>query len=375
MKVFNIYCTRVVIGLAIAVSFLVTSCQGEEGRKSEISSYRTMILKPGDKTLETVYAAVVRGRQNVEIRPQVGGTITEICVEEGATIHKGQVLFVIDRAPYVAALKMAEANVKSAEAKLLTAQLTADSKDVLYKENVVSDFDLQTARNALQESKAALEQALAQKSNAEIELSYTEVKSPVHGVASMIPYRVGALVDNNIAEPLITVSDDEEVYVYFSMTENQLLNIIQQQGTLQKLIRDGGEVRFRLGNGTLYAHSGKIDAVSGTIDPNTGTVRVRAVFPNPEKLLRNGSAGQLILFTRDTNCIVVPQSATYEIQDRIFVYKVVDGRAVSTPIEVESNNDGKEYVVTSGLREGDTIIAEGAGLVREGAIISNSLNQ
>lgn len=374
MKIFIIHCTKVVAGLAIASSFLTVSCQKEDEQKNEIPSYQTMVLKLTDKVLDTNHVAIVRGRQNVEIRPQISGTITDIRVEEGGIVQKDQVLFIIDQAPYIAAIKIADANVKTAQAKLSTARLTADSKDVLHKANVIADFDLQTARNALQESEAALELALAQKSNAETELSYTEIKSPVNGVASMIPYRIGALVDNNIEEPLITVSDDEEVYAYFSMTENQMLNIIQKQGSPENLIHNAAEVRLRLGNGTLYAHPGKIDAVSGTIDPNTGTVSVRAIFPNPEKLLRNGSTGQLILSTQHTDCIVIPQSATYEIQNRIFVYKVVDRIAVSTPVQVENIHDGKEYIVTSGLKEGDTIITEGAGLVREGTVVSNSSN-
>ena len=219
------------------------------------------------------------------------------------------------------------------------------------------------------EAQAALEQAEAQQSNAATDLSYSEIKSPVNGVAGMIPYRVGALVGSNIAEPLITVSDDEDVYAYFSMTENQVLDIIQQQGSLEKLIQDAVEVKLRLGNGTLYPHAGKINAMSGTIEPGTGTVSIRAVFPNPERWLRNGGTGQVVLITSKTDCIVIPQSATYEIQNRRFVYKVVNGKAVSTAIEVENTNDGKEYIVTSGLQEGDTIISKGAGLVREGAIV------
>lgn len=375
MKVSEIHRTSVSLLVVLALVFIIVSCNstGEQNEKSP--DYQMMVIKPGSKTLLTNYVSVIKGKQNVEIRPQINGIIMEIRIEEGAAVRKGEILFVIDQAPYRAALKMAAANVKSAEAKLATARMTVDSKEALRKENVVSDFDLQTARNTLLEAQAALEQAEAQLSNAATNLSYTEIKSPVNGVAGMIPYRVGALVDYNIAEPLITVSDDEDVYAYFSMTENQVLDIIQQQGSLDKLIQNATEVKLRLGNGTLYAHAGKIDAVSGTIEPGTGTVSIRAVFPNPERLLRNGGTGQVVLSTSKTDCIVIPQSATYEIQNRRFVYKVVDGKAVSTPIEVENTNDGKEYIVTSGLQEGDTIISEGAGLVREGAVVSKSINQ
>lgn len=375
MKVSEIHRTSVSLLVVLALVFIIVSCNstGEQNEKSP--DYQMMVIKPGSKTLLTNYVSVIKGKQNVEIRPQINGIIMEIRIEEGAAVRKGEILFVIDQAPYQAALKMAAANVKSAEAKLATARMTVDSKEALRKENVVSDFDLQTSRNALLEAQATLEQAEAQRSNAATNLSYTEIKSPVNGVAGMIPYRVGALVDSYIAEPLVTVSDDEDVYAYFSMTENQALDIIQQQGSFEKLIQNAAEVKLRLGNGTLYAHAGKIDAVSGTIEPGTGTVSIRAVFPNPERWLRNGGTGQVVLTTSKTDCIVIPQSATYEIQSRRFVYKVVDGKAVSTPIEVENTNDGKEYIVTSGLQEGDTIISEGAGLVREGAVVSKSINQ
>lgn len=375
MKAFEIHRASISLLAVLALVLLIVSCNstGEQNEKSP--DYQIMVVKPDSKTLETNYVSVIKGKQNVEIRPQINGTITEIRIKEGAAVRKGEILFIIDQAPYRAALKMATANVKSAEAKLATARLTVDSKEALRKGEIISDFDLQTARNALLEAQAALELAEGQQSNAATDLSYTEIKSPVNGVTGMIPYRVGALVDSNIPEPLITVSDDEDVYAYFSMTEYQVLDIIQQQGSFEKLIQDATEVKLRLGNGTLYTHTGKIDAVSGTIEPGTGTVSIRAVFPNPERWLRNGGTGQVVLTTSKTDCIVIPQSATYEIQNQRFVYKVVDGKAVSTPIEVENTNDGKEYIVTSGLQEGDTIISEGAGLVREGAVVSKSINQ
>ena len=200
---------------------LLYSCGAPQQQETD-TAYKTLTIKSGDQILKTGYTATLRGRQNVEIRPQVSGIITEICINEGDAVHKGQTLFIIDQIPYKAALQTAIANVKSAEAKLATAKLTADSKAELYKEQVVSEFDLQTARNEQIAAEAALAQAKAQEVNARNDLSYTEVKSPVDGVASMIPYRVGALVNSSITEPLVTVSDDSEVYAYFSMTENQI---------------------------------------------------------------------------------------------------------------------------------------------------------
>lgn len=201
--------------LALVCLTLLCSCGSSQQENANTTTYKTLTVAQSDRTLKSGYTATLRGRQYVEIRPQVSGVITDIRINEGDAVRKGQPLFVIDQVPYKAALETAVANVRSAEAKLGTAKLTADSKAELYKEQVVSEFDFQTARNGLAEAEAALAQAKAQEINARNNLSYTEVKSPVDGVASMIPYRVGALVSSNIVEPLVTVSDDSEIYAYF----------------------------------------------------------------------------------------------------------------------------------------------------------------
>ena len=337
---------------------LLYSCGAPQQQETD-TAYKTLTIKSGDQILKTGYTATLRGRQNVEIRPQVSGIITEICINEGDAVHKGQTLFIIDQVPYKAALETAVANVKSAEAKLATAKLTADSKAELYKEQVVSEFDLQTARNEQIAAEAALAQAKAQEVNARNDLSYTEVKSPVDGVASMIPYRVGALVN------------DSEVYAYFSMTENQILDFVQQYGSLKKAIEHLDKVELTMSNGKTYSSLGKVDAISGTIDEGTGAISLRAVFSNPDQFLRNGGSGTVVVPTVKKQCIIIPQAATYELQNRIFVYKVVDSKAQSAPVEVFRLNNGTEYVVEDGLAPGDVIIAEGAGLVREGTIIKS----
>ena len=275
---------------------LLYSCGAPQQQETD-TAYKTLTIKSGDQILKTGYTATLRGRQNVEIRPQVSGIITEICINEGDAVHKGQTLFIIDQIPYKAALQTAIANVKSAEAKLATAKLTADSKAELYKEQVVSEFDLQTARNEQIAAEAALAQAKAQEVNARNDLSYTEVKSPVDGVASMIPYRVGALVNSSITEPLVTVSDDSEVYAYFSMTENQILDFVQQYGSLKKAIEHLDKVELTMSNGKTYSSLGKVDAISGTIDEGTGAISLRAVFSNPDQFLRNGGSGTVVVPT------------------------------------------------------------------------------
>lgn len=347
------------------LSLALAGCKQNKGNTQD-AQYQTMTVEASDCLLNSEFAAAISGKQYVEIRPQVSGTITRICINEGDLVKKGQLLFVIDQVPYKAALETAIANVKMAEAKLETAKLTADSKKELFNENVVSEFDLKTAQNAYLEAKAYLAQTKAEEVNARNNLSYTEVKSPVDGFASMIPYRVGALVSSSIAEPLVTVSDDSNVNVYFSMAENQILDILQQYGSLHKAIENLPEVSLKLSNGKEYNQKGRIDAISGTIDESTGAVSLRATFPNPDGLLRNGGSGTVLLPYERKGCIVIPQTATYEIQNKTFVFKVVDGYAKSTDIEVFHLNNGTEYIVESGLQPGEEIISEGAGLISDG---------
>ena len=344
---------------------LLTACT-QSGGTSQEGGYKTMTVKKENRLLTNSYSAVVKGRQSVEIRPQVSGTITDICVKEGAKVQKGQVLFVIDQVPYQAALQTAVANVKSAEAAVATARLTSDSKEELFKEKVVSDFDRQTARNSLLEAEASLAQAKAAETNARNDLSYTVVRSPVNGVVGMSSYRVGALVNSSITTPLLTVSDDEEIYVYFSLTENQILSLVRQYGSVEKALAGMPKVSLLLSDGTTYAHEGTVDAISGTIDTETGAISLRAVFPNPEGMLRNGSTATLVLPYTKNDVLVVPQEATFEIQDKVYVYKVnKEGKAESAQMTVFPLNNGQEYIVESGLQEGDVIVAEGAGLIQE----------
>lgn len=362
--------------LSLLGLFLFQSCDKTSRQKNkEGAEYQIMTVEQGNCILKNEYSAALYGKQCVEIRPQVSGIITQICIDEGDMVHEGQILFIIDQVPYKAALETAIANVKSAEAQLATANLTVKSKEALYQERVISEFDLQTAKNEQAEANANLLQAKAQEINARNNLSYTEVKSPVNGIASMIPYRVGALVNSNITEPLVKVSDDSEIYAYFSMAENKVLDLIQQHGSLDQVLKNMTNVELTMNNGKPYPHQGKINAISGDVDKTTGAISLRAVFPNPERLLRNGGNGIITIPTELENAIIIPQSATYEIQNKIFTYKVVDGKAKSVPIEVFQLNNGTEYIVESGLQKGDVIITEGAGLVKEGTVINNSTKE
>ena len=362
---------RTLIWILPIACLLMTACSSEKGKKErdDKAQYKTLTVKRSDQTLASQYSARLTGRQIVEIRPQVSGNITRICINEGQHVTKGQTLFVIDQIPYQAALDVAKANVSTAQAKLETARMEYESNKMLQAGQVISDYTVQTTLNALNEAKAALAQAKAHEQNARNNLSYTVVKSPVSGSASMIPYHVGALVSSNISDPLVTVADDHEMYAYFSVTENQAIDLIQQYGSLEQFIKQAPEVELRLSNGTVYPLKGRINAVSGTVDASTGAVNLRALFNNPQHLLHNGGSCTVVVSTHRNNCIVIPQEATYELQNRVFVYRVIDGKTKATPIEVFRLNNGKEYIVESGLNEGDVIIAEGAGLLRDGVEI------
>ena len=329
-------------------------------------SFAIMEVKAADKELSTSYSATIRGRQDIDIYPQVSGTIEKLCVTEGQTVRRGQLLFVIDQIPYRAALKTAVANVEAARAAMATAELTYNSNKELYAQKVVSEFSLKTAENTYLTAKAQLTQAEAQEVNARNNLSYTEVKSPSEGVVGALPYRVGALVGANLPYPLTTVSDNSDMYVYFSMTENQLLALTRQYGSMDEALKNMPEVELILNDNSVYNKKGVIESISGVIDRQTGTVMARVVFPNESRLLHSGASGTIVVPSIYKDCIAIPQGATVQMQDKVVVYKVVDGKAVSTLITVAGINDGREYVVLSGLQSGDEIISEGAGLVREG---------
>ena len=348
----------------VACCMAVVSC-GQAPTQQRAAEYSVQTITT-DRTIPTNYSATIRGRQDIAIYPQVSGTISQVCITEGQRVTKGQTLFIIDQVPYKAALRTAEANVEAAKAAVATAQLTYDSKKELFSRNVVSQYDLSTAENSLLTAKAQLAQADAALVNAANNLSYTVVKAPSNGVVGTLPYRVGALVSASIPQPLTTVSDNSTMYVYFSMTAKQQLNLTRRYGSIAETLKNMPDVQLQLNDGTVYDQTGRVESISGVVDTSTGSVQLRAVFPNENGLLLSGSTGNIIMPNLYKDCIVVPQTATFEIQDKVYVYKLVDGKATSSMIEVEKISNGREYIVTAGLTPGEVIITEGVGLMREG---------
>lgn len=333
------------------------------------ASYETMKVVTSDKEFVTGYSASIRGRYDASILPQVSGTIQRVMVSEGQKVKKGQSLFIIDQIPYRAALNTASANVQAAKAGLATAQLSYDSAKELYAQNVISEHQLKTTENALLTAKAQVAQAEAQELNAKNNLAYTEVKSPSDGVVGAIPMREGTLVSPSMGVPLTTVSDNKEMYVYFSMTENQLLSMTRLHGTMEEALKAMPAVQLKLNDGSMYDQQGHIESISGVIDRQTGTISARAVFPNEGGILHSGANGTVLMPTVHKDAIVIPQAAAVQMQNKYIVYKVVDGKATSALVSVAPTSDGKEFVVTDGLQPGDEIIAKGAGLVREGTVV------
>lgn len=351
------------MGIALA------SCRQESDGES-ISKYEVMEITGQTLDIPETYSASIRGCQDVDIYPQVSGTITRVCVTEGQRVRQGETMFVIDQVPYQAALRTAKANVRAAKAKAETAKLDFESKNVLFKEQVISEYELSAARNALALAEAELDQMTAQEIDARNSLSYTEVKSPVNGVVGTLPYRAGTLVSPSMSQPLTTVSDNEVMYVYFSMNENRWRDLIKKYDTAEDAIKSLPDVGLRLNNGDCYGHTGRIASASGIVNRQTGSVSIRCEFPNGRGELLSGSIGNVILPNVETDVIVIPQRAANELQDKVFAYIVEerDGKhfVKTVKIKVDKITDGRNYAVRSGLSKGDVIVANGVGLLRDG---------
>lgn len=349
-------------------ALLFASCGQKSQNIGEAGNdYAVVTLQPKDVELNTAYPATIKGMQDIEIRPKVSGYLTQLLVDEGATVRKGQPLFKIDDVQYRAAVNQAIASVNVVKANINTQKLTVENKKMLHSKQIVSDYDLQTAINQLASLEAQLQQAEAALQSARDNLRYCTVTSPGDGVVGVIPYRVGSLVSASSAQPLTTVSSINEMYVYFSMTEKQLLALTREQGGLNEALKNMPPVTLVLSDGTTYSETGKVSTISGVIDPSTGAVQMRATFSNAQRVLRSGGTGSVLMPNNQKGAIVIPQKATYEIQNKKFVY-VVDAKnkVQSREIEVLVQNDGQNYVVSSGLKAGERIVVDGVNKLKNG---------
>lgn len=365
------------LSLVIAASFGLVACGGkQEQPQGAAPSIATMTVAYGNASLESAYPATIKGRTDIDIRPQVTGFITKVHVDEGQQVRKGQVLFTLDQVQFQAAVDGAAAAVKVAESAVATAQLTADSKRTLFDKNIISEYEWQMADNALLQAKAQLAQAQSNLTTARKNLNYTVITAPSDGVVGSIPNREGSLASPSMAQPLTTISDNSEVYAYFSLNEKDILNLTDNgAASLNSRINEMPEVSLRLADGTVYPVKGRVATVSGVIDNSTGAANVRALFPNTNGMLRSGSTGSILIPQDNDSALVIPQKATFEIQDRRYVYVVGDSnKVVQTYIQVAPENNGKEYVVTSGLKPGDRVVVEGVGTQVKNNMVINPVD-
>lgn len=350
-------------GLAAALALGSISCSKQQAQQGGMTAPQiaVMTIEPTTAMAESSYPVTLKGKTDIDIRPQVSGFITKVHVDEGDRVRKGQVLFTIDQVQFQAAVDQAQANLNSAKSAVSTAEITEQNKRMLLDKNIISETEWQLAANQLAQSKAALAQANAALVNARKNLAYTTVEAPSDGVVGTIPFREGSLASPST--PLTTISDNSEVYAYFSLSEKDLLSLTDGgKSSVDAGVKSLPKVKLQLADGSMYPLEGTVVTVSGVIDNSTGAASSRALFDNPNGMLRSGNTGQIIVPRNSENVLVIPQKATYEVQDLRYVYTVNDSNiTVPTQITVQPYNDGQTFVVTSGLNPGDRIVTEGVG--------------
>jgi membrane fusion protein (multidrug efflux system) len=326
-------------------------------------------------TTYLTYSATVEGKTNVEIRPQVSGYLEKIYVEEGAHVSAGQPLFKINDRPYDAQVHNSQANIEAAKANLEKAAIEVHRLQPLVDNKVISDVQLKAAQAAYDAAKAQVSQAEAENNNAGINLGYTLLKAPVSGYIGRIPFKTGALVGKGEAQPLTVLSEVKEVYAYFSMSESDFLRFTNLSAgkTVNDKIKGLPPVELELADKSIYAAKGRVELVEGQFDKTMGTISFRAIFPNAEGLLRSGSTGKVRIPQDNPNLIPVPQTATFDLQDKVFVFAVGDSnKVVSRPLHIVGKTTNY-YLVDQGIHTGDKIVFAGMDRIQDGVVITPQL--
>jgi membrane fusion protein (multidrug efflux system) len=345
---------------------------GKDGGPAPIKDYPVLVVKPDTVTLYQDYPATIQGQQNVEIRPKVDGFVEAVYVDEGASVRKGQKLFHISAPQYEQEVRTARAGIKTAQADVDAARMGVRKVQPLVARGIISKYELESAQYTLESKLAALAQAQATLANAETNLGYTTITSPVNGVMGSIPNKIGALVSSTSADPLTTISSIGNVYAYFSLSEKALLSFTRRRpgNTLQDKLAKVPDVRLVLADGSVYPYKGRVETAIGQINTETGASSFRATFPNQQGFLRSGSSGSVRTFQPMDNVLIIPQSATYELQGKRFAYVLGrDTAAHATAITVVPTPDGASFVVQKGLKAGQEVILEGISALKEGTKI------
>ena len=348
------------IVLFAAVAATLVSCGGGGGRPTfGDNEFPVTTAGTSSADMQSTYPAAIKGVQDVEIRPKAQGFLTQINVKEGQTVSAGQVLFVIDNETYQAQVRQAQAAVNAAQQQCNTAKLTYENSKQLHEKKVIGDYELKTSQNTYESAQAQLAQAQAVLASAKEALSYCYVKSPAAGVVGTLPFKKGALVSGS--NVLTTVSNISSMEAYFSVTEKEAM-VISQQG-----LASLPSVKLQLADGSIYGSEGTITKMSGVIDASTGSVQLIASFANPEKLLKSGATGTIIIPRVSSNVIIIPLSCVSEVQNKKFVYTLgKDNKVKYTEIQVDPHNDGNNYVVTGGLKAGDKYVTNGITKLNDG---------
>lgn len=348
--------------LTVALAALVTSCI--DIPQETHTSYETIKLEKHTISAPISWSASIVGKNDVTITPQISGQLMKVCVIEGETVTKGQTLFVIDDRQAKLVYQAAQADLQAAIAQLNTARLEFESNRNLFDKKIISSYLLNTSENAFHSAEAAVAQAEAAVQNAKVNLEFCTITSPVNGLVGVIPNNPGDQVSPMTT--LTKVSGNTEMQAKFSITENDLQEIRRNRGDLADARETLPDVTLVLKDGTVYQHKGRCESISGVVDQQTGSVACRATFPNPEGYLYSGMQGTAMMFFDYEDVIKAPITSLVRMQDKALVYKVVDNCAVSTIVEFIEVGNGKDIVLTSGVKAGDVIVAVGASNVYDG---------
>lgn len=356
------------LSLGLFTALFLFSCGGKDdaNKQNELPSYPTEVVSQKSAELQNVYPAIIKGKEDIQIKPRVGGFVENLYIDEGSIVKKGQVLFKINSPQSEQAVSTAQASVNSAQAALNTAEVNVTRFRALAEKNIVSQVQLQTYENAHASSLATLAQAKAALTEAKAALSWTNVISPVNGIAGSIPFRQGSLVVTT--DVLTTIANTDDVFAYFSMNEKDLMRFLNntQGNTQAEKIKNIPSVTLILANGLEYAEKGKVETINGLVNTSTGAVEFRAEFPNKHGELRSGSSGKIVMPKIVEDAFVIPQEATFAQLDKTLVYKVQGDSVVATVISVTPMPDGKNFAVTSGLNNGERIVTGGLATLRNG---------
>ena len=369
VKYFNI-AMAILLGLIMLFIYSCSSSPAAAPAPPPPSLPVESIASSTDTTYQE-YPASVEGTVNVEVRPQVSGTLDRVFVDEGSFVKAGEPLFKINDQPYRAALNNAIASQHAAESAAANAQLEVDKLTPLVQNKVVSDYQLKTAKAAFEVAKANIEQAKANVSTAQINLGYTLVKAPVNGYIGRLERKQGSLVGPTDPQALTQLSDVHDVHVYFSLSEKDFVNFKEQYPgqTLRDKLKQLPSVSLLLADNSVYAKQGKVDMIDGQFDKTTGAITLRANFANPQGLLRSGNTGKIRLSLQHKDVLKVPQSATIEVQDKIFVFAVADSNKVKKTAITVVGKSGNDYLIKDGLKVGDQIVLSGFDHLQDGAVI------